>query len=59
MRNLPKSADLISVNNDEYFITRANYVNQKAACQDGGNLEDNQQQLKLSSSNSNIPQSLV
>lgn len=59
MRSLPKSADLISVNNDEYFITRANYVNQKVACQEGGNLEDAQQQLKLNSSNSNIPHSLV
>lgn len=69
MRSLPKSADLISVNNEEYFMARANYANQKAAGQvpsDSGGLtsaklakEVDDHQHQLSSSNGNIPHSLV
>lgn len=49
MRNPPHSAGLVAnVTNEEYFLTRHSYVNQK--------LDD---QLRLSASNGNIPNSLV
>lgn len=53
MRNPPHSAGPVGVNNEEYFLTQANYVNQKDAC------EGQLQAQSMSTSNGNIPHSLV
>lgn len=52
VRNPPHSAGIVSnITNEEYFLTRANYVNENIAV---SNRHD-----RLSTSNGNIPQSLV
>lgn len=59
LRQPPHSAGLIGVNNEEYFLTRVNYVNQQQQQQlESQNLEHQQQQQQqqlLSTSNGNIP----
>lgn len=56
MRNPPHSAGLLGINNDEYFMTRSNYVNQNIQ-QDA--LDEMLSQSHLSTSTGNIPNSLV
>lgn len=58
IRNPPHSAGLLGINNDEYFMTRSNYVNQDHHHHQDA-LEEMLAQGQLSTSTGNIPNSLV